>query len=127
VTAEALQAVFRSWSWEDATLNKLLAPFVWPVTAQLLELVVVPANAAFALAYMRDRVPDLPYLAGLPSPEAMTSPELQLLCFRMTVVAWTLAMFSIKCVAPLHRWVSSIQAAVRDEKYLVRLELVNYA
>ncbi|TFJ85721.1 hypothetical protein NSK_003226 [Nannochloropsis salina CCMP1776] len=127
VTAEALQAVFRSWRWEDATLNKLLAPFVWPVTAQLLELVVVPANAAFALAYMRDRVPDLPYLAGLPSPEAMTSAELQLLCFRMTVVAWTLAMFSIKCVVPLHRWVSSIQAAVRDEKYLVRLELVNYA
>lgn len=125
-TVEALKAVFLRWDWERATFTNLVKPFVWPLTTQLLELVAVPANAAFGLAYLRDRAPDLLSLAALPSPDAIPTAELQMLCFRMTVLAWVLAMLSLKCLGPLHRWLASIQAAVRDEKYLVRLELVNH-
>ena len=126
-TVEALKEVFLRWAWErHATLSNLVKPFVWPLTIHLLELVAVPANAAFALVYVRDRAPEFFSLAALPSPDAISTAELQILCFRMTAVAWVLAMLSRKCLGPLHRWLASIQAAVRDEKYLVRLELVNH-
>jgi len=125
-TVEALTEVFGRWDWERATLSNLVKPFVWPLTTQLLELVAVPAYAAFGLAYLRDRAPDLTSLAAVPSPDAISTAELQILVFRMTVLAWVLAMLSLKCLGPLHRWLASIQAVVRDEKYLVRLELVNH-
>jgi hypothetical protein len=50
----------------------------------------------------------------------------QLTAFRMTTLAWALAALSGKGKEPLERWLASVRSAVRDEKYLVRLELVDY-
>lgn len=108
-------------------MKDLLRPFVGPLTAQLLEIAVVPTNMAFVLAYVRDKAPHLLSFAALPSQEVIATAELQLLCFRMTILAWVLAMLSFKCVGPFNRWFAAVQAAVRDEKYLVRVELMDYS
>ncbi len=127
-TLQALEGVLVRWEWGGrATLAALVGPFVWPLTAQLLELVAVPAAAAYGLAHLRDKAPGMGSLAALPSPDAISTRELQLLCFRMTVLAWVLAMFSVKCMAPLHRWLASVQEAVKNERYLVQLRLVDYS
>ena len=84
------------------------------------------AAVGLALPALRDHHPQL--LAFLPPPPAgLATPALQLTAFRMAALAWALAALCGKGREPVERWLASVRSAVRDEKYLMRLELVDYA
>ena len=44
----------------------------------------------------------------------------------MTALAWALAGVSGKAKEPLDRWLAAVQSAVRDEKWLLRMDLEPY-
>lgn len=44
----------------------------------------------------------------------------------MTVLAWLLAILSLKCAKPLSLWFQSVHDAVRDEHYLLGVQLQNH-